>query len=233
MIFGPLRSVCSRFADSISIDNLNIELVDKVKFLGIFLGSSLSWREHVSQISLTISRNIGIISKLRYKLPADALLILYNTLILPHLMYCIIVWGSAGKNLMDRLFKLQKRSIRVITYSSYTAHTGPLFSKLGILKIDDIYTLQVLLFVYNCRYPPCSKSKCSFFYRYSFLFYNSNYSTRFSKKMLHIPYFRTEIRRYSISCIGAILFNKFLSLSEASTHLAMKRQIKSFLQSSY
>ena len=233
MIFGPYRCDYSSVSGCISIDNLIIELVDEIKFLGVYLDSKLLWKQHISQISLTISRNIGIMSKLRYKLPTSAMLILYNTLILPHLTYCIIVWGCAGKTLLDRLFFLQKRSMRIITYSSYTAHTSPLFSKLGVLKLGDIYILQVLLFVYNCRHPPCESKLCSFYYRFKFSFYNSNYSTRFSNRMLHIPYFRTEIRRHSITCIGAILFNKYLSLSDALSHFAMKKQIKSYLLNVY
>src|SRR3989442_2738844 len=152
-------------------------------------------------------QTVCIMYKLCSKLSDSVLFTLYNVLILPHLMYCNIVWGCGGKTLLDRLFILQKRAIRIITRSSYLAHTSPLFHKLGILKLEDIYKLQVLLFVYNCRSPPCAKNVCSFFHRFLFYFTSSGYNIRPSKKCLYVPYFRTELRRYSITCIGAILFN--------------------------
>ena len=52
----------------------------------------------------------------------NILKILYNSLILPHLQYCILSWGFKS----DRIFKLQKRAVRIITYSKYNAHTEPL-----------------------------------------------------------------------------------------------------------
>jgi hypothetical protein len=149
---------CNRYSGCVFIDNFSIKYVDNIKFLGVILDSKLSWRQHISQVCLTISRNIGVMSKLRYKLPDSAMLLLYNALILPHLMYCNIVWGGAGKSLFERLFKLQKRSIRIITYSMYIAYTSPLFSKLKVLNLKDIFSLQVLLFVYKCKFPLCDRS---------------------------------------------------------------------------
>src|SRR2546425_11866718 len=94
--FPELVFSVSSSSSKISIDGININLVDEVKFLGLYLDSRLSWKQHVSSVSLTVSRNIGIISKLRRILPCTAMLTLYNTLILPHLMFCIIIWGNAG-----------------------------------------------------------------------------------------------------------------------------------------
>ena len=52
----------------------------------------------------------------------NILKILYNSLVLPHLQYCILSWGFES----DRIFKLQKRAVRIITCSKYNAHTEPL-----------------------------------------------------------------------------------------------------------
>ena len=43
---------------------------------------------------------------------------LYNTLILPHLYYGILLWGHDN----TRFHMLQKRAIRTITISKYNAH---------------------------------------------------------------------------------------------------------------
>ena len=70
--------------------------------------------------------------------------LLYNSLILPHLQYSILCWGSKH----SQIFKLQKRALRTITLSKYNAHTEPLFKQLNLLK-KDIYKISMLRFYYK------------------------------------------------------------------------------------
>ena len=70
----------------------------------------------------------------RFFYPQQVLRIIYNSLILLHLQYYILSWGFKS----DRLFKLQKRAVRIITCSKYNAHTEPLLKALNLLKIEDI-----------------------------------------------------------------------------------------------
>ena len=63
----------------------------------------------------------------------------------PHLLYGILVWGFDN----GRLFKLQKRAIRIINKAEYNAHTEPLFKSSKILKIADMFSLSCLKFLYK------------------------------------------------------------------------------------
>ena len=45
--------------------------------------------------------------------------------------------------------KLQKRAVPIITNSSYNAHTDPLFKKVDLLKVKDIFQLNVLKLYYS------------------------------------------------------------------------------------
>ena len=65
---------------------------------------------------------------------------LYNSLLLPQLNYCILAWGHNCK----RLIKLQKKALRIISISKYNAHTDPLFKKYRILKLPHLLKLQEL-----------------------------------------------------------------------------------------
>ena len=58
---------------------------DQVKYLliGVIIDQHLSWKHHISYIALKISRNIGIISRLRHFVPLKTLLSIYNSLISP------------------------------------------------------------------------------------------------------------------------------------------------------
>ena len=69
----------------ISVDGCQIRRVKSVKYLGLIVDDTLTWDEHVNYISTKISKNIGIIKRVRTILPQHSLLTLYRTLIEPYL----------------------------------------------------------------------------------------------------------------------------------------------------
>ena len=81
------------------------------------------------------------------------LLLLYNTMVLPYLQYCLINWGNfegdKNKGLRDGLLALQKTFVRIITGSHRLSHADPLFAKLGILKVTDLYSHSVRIFSFK------------------------------------------------------------------------------------
>ena len=123
---------------TLNIDNTNIERVYELKKLGLILDANLNWKKHLGKISNQCSKKIGILNKLKHTLPQEIKIILYNSLILPHINYCIMAWGFHS----NRILKLQKKALRIITLSKYDSHSEPLYTKLGFLKVDDIFKLQ-------------------------------------------------------------------------------------------
>ena len=65
----------------------------------------------------------------------------------PHIEYSIVTWGLSKNKGINKVIKNQKKSIRMIENANYNSHTDPLFSKLGILKFEDILTTNVCEFV--------------------------------------------------------------------------------------
>ena len=110
---------------TVKIDETSIEFVN---YLGITIDKHLSWQDHINSIANKISKYIGIINKLKKYVSPKTLLLMYNSFILSSLNYGILVWGYNT----DRLFKLQKRAVRVISKSKFNAHTDPLFQNLQI-----------------------------------------------------------------------------------------------------
>lgn len=52
---------------------------------------------------------------------------------------------------MTRLITLQKKAIRIINKAKYNSHTDPLFKKLNLLKIEDIYKMHCIKIFSNSR----------------------------------------------------------------------------------
>ena len=68
--------------------------------------------------------------------------LLYNTLLLPHINYCILSWGYK----CDRITNIQKRAI-----SKCNAHTEPIFKQFKLLKVNHILQMQEFKFYPSSR----------------------------------------------------------------------------------
>ena len=101
----------------ISIRNNPINEVKSTKFLGIIIDDKLKWTEHIQYIKNKISKSIGILIKIRPYLDKVTLRNLYFTFVYPYLIYCVEVWGNACDTHLDPIIKIQKKCVRVITFS--------------------------------------------------------------------------------------------------------------------
>ena len=130
---------------TLKIDDVYIERVDEFNFIGLTLDTNLNWRKHTEKISNKCSKPIGVLNRLKYVLPLDIKVLLYNTLILSHINYCIMIWGYQR----HRITSIQKKVMRIITLNRYNSHTEPLFKNLKLLKIEDMLKLQELKFYFK------------------------------------------------------------------------------------
>ena len=117
--------------------------VSSTKFLGIHIDEHLTFKYHTEHILTKISRSIGLLFKLNHFLPQNILLTLYNTLILPYFNYGIILWHNTSNIVLNRIITAQKKAIRAICKLDFNAHTNTSFKNLEILKIHDLYKLNL------------------------------------------------------------------------------------------
>jgi len=88
--------------------------------------------------------------RIRYYLSNNALRPVYYSLTYSHLQYAIGVWGGAGNTALNRLNVLPNKVLRAMTCSSYKSRVSPLYKKnLNLLKINDVYILEIGKFMHN------------------------------------------------------------------------------------
>ena len=127
-----------------------------VKYLGVLIDSSLTWKYHIANIAKKVSRSIGVMYKIRPFVKTNILKNIYYSLIYSHLVYAIQVWGSAFETHKIKLMVLQKKAVRMITFNDERlqtwslVHSSPLFKELEMLKINEIFELQLLCFIFDC-----------------------------------------------------------------------------------
>ena len=128
---------------------LENNVLDQVKFLGVYIDQHLTWKTRVNFIVAKISNlSVYFIELNTVNLLSKSLLTLYYALICPYLTYCNLIWGSTYITNLQRIHLLQKRAIRVISKADYKASSKPLFANLKILDVFSTYSLQVSSFMY-------------------------------------------------------------------------------------
>ena len=132
---------------NLQINNSNIQSTSEFNFLSLPINTKLNWYTRVNVVGNKISHVIGIIKQLQLILQKEILLSICNGLILPHINYCLLSWGSGS--VAKNIFLKQKRAIRAISCAAYNAHTEPLFKIYKLLKIDEIYNCRLLVLYYN------------------------------------------------------------------------------------
>ena len=81
-------------AGSISINNITLERVDQIKYLGVILDDRVKFEMHAKYIMNKISRQTHLLSRLGKNLSYNTKLLLYRSLIEPHFTFCSTILNS-------------------------------------------------------------------------------------------------------------------------------------------
>ena len=154
-------------------------------------------------------------------MPQFVLKCLYHSQVLSHLTYCLSIWGLTYPTILQPLFVLQKRALRIITNSKFDEHTNPLFKSLGYLKFFDLVKLEIGCFMFK------NKNKDSF------VRLVHNYNTR-NRNNLLIPNHDLTLFKNCINYQGPQLWNSLSdNLTQARSLLSFKKRYKSQLTALY
>ena len=112
VIFRPFNKPL-KYNVTIKINNKAICEKKSIKYLGVLIDSTLSWKEQIFNITNKLSRAVGILYKLRPFVTIKIMTNIYYSLVYSHLVYAIYVWGSACVTHMTKISTLQKKSRKI------------------------------------------------------------------------------------------------------------------------
>jgi hypothetical protein len=146
---------CDLTGLNINIDNIPLKRIGNdcdekaAKFLGIHIDEHLTWKYHIAHVNTKVSRTLFFIKQVKNILPRNSMRTLYFALVHSHFTYGLLAWGNASKAALHRSIILQKRALRIINNANYNGHTDPLFKASRVLKLNDLYEHQALLFIFD------------------------------------------------------------------------------------
>ena len=120
-----------------------------IKYLGIYLDETLNGRFHCHNLAKKLNRANGMLCKARHFINSEDLKILYYAIFSSHLIYGCQIWGQYTNIFNRRVFKLQNRALRIISFANFCADSTPLYHKLNIIALSDHITIQICLFVHD------------------------------------------------------------------------------------
>ena len=88
---------------NISITTCCIEQKSQIKYLGVFIDEHLKWDAQLQHINNKLTKNVGILFKLRHYMPINALKQLYYTLIFPYLNYGLMSFDAFSLQTKEKI----------------------------------------------------------------------------------------------------------------------------------
>lgn len=160
----------------------------------------MRWNTHTNLVHSKLSRIVGILARLRYFLPKEIKLLLYNSRFASTLTHRYLVWGTTTDTNLSKINRLQKKVVRIISNEPYDAHTKPIFDDLRLQPVPNLFNTLLLK-----RYHACRKNNDPFLEKLVTLApLAKTYSTR-SSHIWKLPYTRTMAAKCWCTCCHKLL----------------------------
>lgn len=202
--------------------------VPAIKFLGVYFDPNLSFKYHINELNLKLSKSLFILNKSKNILSVKAMKSLYYSLFHCHLLYGLHAYSCSAPSNIESLVKKQKKAMRCIVNARYNAHTGPLFKDLKILPLKaqiQLNSLQFMSDFINNRLP---RSFVNMWVTNHEL--NNRYNLR-NANDFRVPFGRTELVKRLPLCAMPRKWNDFDNNHIKSTisKFSFKANVKKYL----
>jgi hypothetical protein len=188
----------------------------EIKFLGLIIDDTLSWKQHIEQVISKMSTACYKLRNIKHMVPLDTLKVIYSAHIHSVISYGIIFCDSSSY--ANKVFILQKKIIRIITNIRPRDSCREVFKNMEIMTSYSQYIYSLILYTGNNKY----------------LFSINNeihkYSTRYNNN-LHLP--KVDLPKFNKGAYisGVKVFNHLAQYikTSANDQKCFKSTLKRFL----
>ena len=120
---------------------LNGKIIHPTKYVKYLV---LKVMRDLCYFAIKLNRDNATLCKVRKFVNGRALKLIYHAIFDCHLNYANTVWSQ---NSLNRLFLLQKKVLRIISFECRNADSNPLFYRSEIVKLHDKLIIENCLFI--------------------------------------------------------------------------------------
>ena len=120
-----------------TLNNEPVSQVNNIKYLGCTVDDNLSFKIHFDKTVAKLNRANGVLRRVSPYIPISTRKNLYNTLALPHLDYCSNIWSNMPKTYIQRMQRIQNRSMRIILDAHPRSHSKDLLRECNFMSVNQ------------------------------------------------------------------------------------------------
>ena len=203
-------------------DDLSITLLSKkiipsksAKNLGVTMDCSLTYDEHVTQVTSKCIGSLCQINRVKYLFDRRTLITIINSLVFSKLFYCSSVWANTTKKNIELLQTVQNFAARIVSGTRKFDHVTPILKQLQWLPIIKQLAVRDATMVFKCLNGLAPPYLCQRFKTRSEV---HNCNTR-NRDRLHIPLRRTAAGQRAFTFRGQKLWNSLPDEFQSITNL--------------
>ena len=135
---------------TLNVDNMNIQMTECTKFLGVYIDYKLAWHIHVNHLLDTLNTNRRMLCLGKKLLDTTCMRSIYYGHIHSHILYGISMWGSMiSQSKINEIFKIQKQCVRILDHRNQGYDMIKHFRDLHIIPIDDMIQVAMCKLGHN------------------------------------------------------------------------------------
>jgi len=175
-----------------------------------------SWKGHINYMIPKLSSPCYVMRTVKFYVSHNTLKIIYYSYSHSIMNYGILFWGPSTESI--KIFKLQKRIIRIMMGCKRNQSCRALFVKLGILPLHSQYILSLLMLLFKNKHQFPVNTEIH------------HHATRQQSNFHQPPVYLTKYQK-GICYLGIKVFNKLPPYikDEFENIRKFKRRLKNFL----
>ena len=153
ILFGSKPQLDKCKTKTLNVDNTEIELVDKIKYLGVTLDQNLNLKKHITSKCQTTMLNIQCIKNIRQLLTKQATEILVLGTVMSHLDYCNSILVSLPEVDKIKMQCIQNIAAKMVVLNDVVmkdSNSRSILEKLNWLPIHRRIQYKILTLIHKC-----------------------------------------------------------------------------------
>ena len=229
-IFHTRKKKVPDICNELVFNSTTIKREQCAKYLGVDVDEKLDWNTHVKTVCNKLIKLAGSFKIIRGHIPTKCKRQLYYAYVYSQILYGIEVYGHTSKSNINKIQVLQNRILKILHVKDWFTATNTLHSELCVLKIEDIFKLSLLQFVYKQRNNLLPNVFDNYFKSRQEI---HSVNTRYSYKLEEVRA-RNKHGQSTVKYKGAKWFNQLPeSICQCNTLSSFKKRTKSHLINQY
>ena len=142
MLFGTASSIKKASNFSVSFDDVDLKPAQSITILGVLFDPELNMQRQVSNVTKRCYGGLLTINKLRDTLQRKTIVHLIQSLVFPHVTYCLPAWAPPTQQQRHRIDKIVNFATRIVTRKRRNEHISAARQELGWMPFSALIDLR-------------------------------------------------------------------------------------------